>query len=95
MQGTNFTPYHMIYGKTLTIFAAPGEPSQAAIDEIRKVSYKNLLYSQVLLQEHRNKQRKPATELRPGNKAYVQKRGARKDQPSASLNDKYWGPFPV
>ena len=93
--GTNFTPYQVVYGKTPTIHAAPGEPSQAAIDKIRKVAYKNLLYSQVLLQEHRNKQRKPATELRPGNKAYVQKRRARKDQPSASLNDKYWGPFPV
>ena len=34
-------------------------------------------------------------ELRLGDKAYIQKRGARKDQPSASLNDKYWGPFPV
>ena len=34
-------------------------------------------------------------ELRPGDKAYVRKRGARKDRPSASLNDKYWGPFPV
>ena len=85
----------MIYGETPTIHAAPEEPSKAAIDEIRKVAYKNLLYSQVLLQEHGNKRRKPATELRLGDKAYVQKRGARKDQPSASLNDKYWGPFPV
>ena len=94
-RGTNFTPYQMVYGKTLTIHAARGESTQAAIDKIRKVAYKNLLYSQVLLQEHRNKQRKLATELRPGDKAYVQKRGARKDRPSASLDDKYWGPFPV
>ena len=94
-RGTDFTPYQVIYGETPTIHAAPEESSQAAIDEIRKVAYKNLLYSQVLLQEHGNKQRKPATELRPGDKAYVQKRGARKDQPSASLDDKYWGPFPV
>ena len=85
----------MVYGKIPTIYAALGEPSQAAIDKIRKVAYKNLLYSQVLLQEHGNKQRKPATELRPGDKAYVQKRGARKDRPSASLDDKYWGLFPV
>ena len=84
----------MVYGKTLAIHAAPGESSQAAIDKIRKVAYKNLLYSQVLLQEHRNKRRKPATELKPGDKAYVQKCGARKDRPSASL-DKYWGPFPI
>ena len=49
----------------------------------------------MLLQEHKNKQRKPATELRPKDKAYVQKGKARKDQPSAGLNDKYWGPFPV
>ena len=77
------------------IHAAPKESSQAAIDKIRKVAYKNLLYSQVLLQEHGNKQRKPATEIRPGDKAYVQKRRARKDRPSASLDDKYWGPFPV
>ena len=34
-------------------------------------------------------------ELRPGDKAYVQKRGARRNQPSASLDDKYWGSFPV
>ena len=94
-QGTDFTPYQVVYGKTPTIHAAPGKPSQAAIDKIRKVAYKNLLYSQVLLQEHGNKQRKPATELRPRDKAYVQKRGARKNRPSASLNDKYWGPFPV
>ena len=95
MQRTDFTPYQVVYGKTPTIHAAPREPSQAVIDKIRKVAYKNLLYSQVLLQEHRNKQRKLATELRPGNKAYVQKRRARKDRPSASFNDKYWGPFPV
>ena len=49
----------------------------------------------MLLQEHGNKRRKPATELRPGDKAYVQKRGARKNQPSASLDDKYWGLFPI
>ena len=85
----------MVYGKTLMIHAAPGEPSQSAIDKIRKVAYKNLLYSQVLLPEHRNKQKKLATELRPGSKAYIQKHGARKDQPSASLDDKYWNPFPV
>ena len=78
-RGTNFTPYHVVYGKTSTTHAAPREPSQAAIVKIRKVAYKNLLYSQVLLQEHRNKQKKPATELRPRDKAYVQKRGARKD----------------
>ena len=48
-QGTNFIPYQMVYGKTPTIHAAPGESSQAAIDKIRKVAYKNLLYSQVLL----------------------------------------------
>ena len=46
---TNFTSYQIVYGKTLTIYAASGELSQAAIDEIRKVAYKNLLYSQVLL----------------------------------------------
>ena len=94
-QGTDFTPYQVVYSKTLTIHAALGEPSQATIDKIRKLAYKNLLYSQVLLQEHRNKRRKPATELRPGDKAYVQKRRARKDRSSASLDDKYWGPFPV
>ena len=49
----------------------------------------------MLLQEHKNKRRKLVTELRPGYKAYVQKRGARKDRPSTSLDDKYWGPFPV
>ena len=92
---TDFTPYQVVYGKTPTIHAAPRKPSQAAMDKIRKIAYKNLLYSQVLLQEHGNKQRKPATELRPSNKAYVQKRRARKNQPSASLDDKYWGPFPV
>ena len=95
MQETDFTSYQVVYGKTLTVHAVLEEPSQAAIDKIRKVAYKNLFYSQVLLQEHGNKQRKPATELRPRDKAYVQKRGARKDQPSASLNDKYWGPFLV
>ena len=94
-RGTDFTPYQMVYGKTPIIHGALGEPSQAAIDKIRKIAYENLLYSQVLLQEHRNKRRKPATELRPGDKAYVQKRGARKNRPSASLDDKYWGPFPV
>ena len=92
-QGTDFTSYQMVYGKTPTIHATPGEPSQAAIDKIRKVAYKNLLYSQVLLQEHENKRRKPAMELRPGDKAYVQKRRAKKNRPSASLDDKYW-PFP-
>ena len=95
LQGTNFTPYQVVYGKTPTIHAAFRESSQAAIDKIRKVGYKNLLYSQVLLQEHENKQRKPATELRPGDKAYIQEHGIRKDQPSASFNDKYWGPFPI
>ena len=95
MRGTDFTPYQMVYGKTPTIHAALREPSQAAIDKIRKVAYENLLYSQVLLQEHGNKRRKPATELRPGDKAYVRKRGARKDRPSASFDNKYWGPFPV
>ena len=94
-RGTDFTPYHVIYGETPTIHAAPGEPSQAAIDKIRKVAYKNLLYSQVLLQEHRNKRRKLATELKPDDKAYIQKRRDRKNQPSASLDNKYWGPFPV
>ena len=94
-QGTNFTPYQMVYGETSTIHAALEESSQAAIDKIRKVAYKNLLYSQVLQQEHRNKRRKPATELKPKDKAYVQKHGARKDRPSASLDDKYWGLFPV
>ena len=94
-QGTDFTPYQVVYGKTLTIHAALGEPNQAAIDKIRKVVYKNLLYSQVLLQEHGNKRKKPAMELRPGDKAYVQKRRARKDRPSASHDDKYWGSFPV
>ena len=84
-QGTNFTPYQVVYGKTLIIHAAPREPSQAAIDEVRKVAYKNLLYSLVLLQEHRNKRRKLAIELRPGDKPYVQKRGARKNQLSASV----------
>ena len=95
IQETNFTPYQVVYGKTSTIHAAPGEPSQAAMDKIRKVAYENLLYSQVLLQEHRNMQRKLATESKPRDKAYVQKRGARKNRPSASLDDKYWGPFPV
>ena len=94
-RGTDFTPYQVVYGKTPMIHAAPEKPSQAAIDKIRKVAYKNLLYSQVLLQEHGNKRRKPAMELRPRDKAYVQKRGARKDRPSASLDDKYLGPFPV
>ena len=79
MQGTDFTPCQVVYGKTPAIHAALGEPSQAAINKIRKVTYENLLYSQVLLQEHRNKRKKPATELRPGDKAYVQKRGARKN----------------
>ena len=88
-RGTNFTPYQVIYGKTPTIYAAFEESSQAAIDKIKKIAYENLLYSQVLLQEHRNKQRKPATELRPGDKAYVQKHRAKKHQPSASLDDKY------
>ena len=88
-QGTDFTSCQVVYGKTSTIHAAPGEPSQAAINKVRKVAYENLLYSQVLLQEHKNKQRKPAMKLRPRNKAYVQKREARKDQPSASLNDNY------
>ena len=87
--------YQVVYSKTSTIHAAFQESSQAAIDKIRKVAYKNLLYSQVLLQEHKNKRRKPATELRPGDKAYVQKCKAKKDRPSASLNDKYWGPFPI
>ena len=95
MQETNFTPYQVVYGKTSTIHAAPGEPSQAAINKIRKVAYKNLLYSQVLLQEYGNKQRKPAIELRPKDKVYVRKRKARKDQPSVSLDDKYWSLFPV
>ena len=94
-RGINFTSYQLVYGKTPAIHAAPGESSQATINKIRKVAYKNLLYSQVLLQEHKNKRRKPATELRPGNKAYVQKCRARKDRPSASLNDKYWGLFLV
>ena len=70
-QGTDFTPYQVVYGKTLMIHAAPGEPNQAAIDEIKKVAYKNLLYNQVLLQNHGNKRRKPATELRPRDKACV------------------------
>ena len=94
-QGTDFTPYQVVYNKTSTIHAAPEKPSKAAINKIKKVAYKNLLYSQVLLQEYGNKQRKPATELRPKDKAYVQKRRARKDRPSASLDDKYWGPFPI
>ena len=79
MRGTDFTPSQVVYGKTPTIHAALGEPSQAAIIKIRKVTYENLLYSQVLLQEHGNKRKKPAIELRLGDKAYVQKRGARKD----------------
>ena len=78
-QGIDFTPYQVVYGKIPTIHAALRESSQAAIDKIRKVAYKNLLYSQVLLQKYRNKQKKLATKLRPGDKAYVQKRGARKD----------------
>ena len=77
-QETDFTPYQVVYSKTPTIHAAPREPSQAAIVKIKKVAYENPLYSQVLLQEHRNKQRKLATELRPRDKAYVQKRRARK-----------------
>ena len=68
---TDFTFYQVVHSKTPTIHAAPGEPSQAAIDKIRKIAYKNLLYSQVLLQEQGNKQRKPAIELKPGDKAYV------------------------
>ena len=95
IQGTNFTAYQVVYGKTPTIHAALREPSQAAVDKIRKVAYKNLLYSQVLLQKHRNKQRKPAIALRPRDKAYVQKHGAKIDRPSTSLNNKYWGSFPV
>ena len=95
MRETDFTPYQVVYGKTLMIHAAPEKPSQAAIDKIGKVAYKNLLYSQVLLQEHGNKQRKLATKLKPRDKSYVQKRGAKKNQPSASLDDRYWGPFPV
>ena len=71
MQETDFTPYQVVYSKTPTIHVAPGEPSQAAIDKIRKVAYKNLLYNQVLLQEHGNKRKKLATELRLGDKAYV------------------------
>ena len=94
-QETDFTLCQVIYGETPTIHAALGEPSQAAIDKIRKVAYENLLYSQVLLQEHGYKRRKPAMKLKPGDKAYVQKRRAKKDRPSASLDDKYWGPFPV
>ena len=94
-RGTNFASYQVVYSKTPTIHAALEEPSQAAIDKIRRLAYKNLLYSQLLLPEHGNKRRKPATRLRPKNKAYVQKRGARKNEPSASLNDKYWGLFPV
>ena len=94
-QETGFTPYRVVYGETPTIHPAPEKPSQAAIDKIRKVAYKNLLYSQVLLQEHGNKRRKPAMELRPRDKAYVQKREARKDRPSASLDDKNWDFFPV
>ena len=94
-QGTDFTPYQVVYGKTPTIHAAPGKSSQAAIDEIRKVAYENLLYNQVLLQEHGNKRRKLAMELKPGDKAYVRKHGAKKNRLSASLDDKYWGPFPV
>ena len=44
-QGTDFTPYQVVYSKTPMIHAALREPSQAAIDKIRKVAYKNLLYS--------------------------------------------------
>ena len=33
MQGTDFTPYQMVYGKTPMIHAAPRKPSQAAIDK--------------------------------------------------------------
>ena len=95
MRKTDFTPYQVVYGKTLTIHAALGELNQAAIDKIRKVAYENLLYSQVLLQEHGNKGRKLATELMPGDKAYDQKRRARKNRPNASFIDKYWGPFQV
>ena len=62
MRRIDFIPYQVVYGKTSTIHAAPEESSQAAIDKIRKVAYKNLLYSQVLLQEHGNKKRKPAME---------------------------------
>ena len=89
MREINFTPYQVVYGKTLTIHAAPGKTSQAAIDKIRKVAYKSLLYNQVLLQEQKNKREKLAIELSPEDKAYVQKCRARKDRPSASLNDKY------
>ena len=39
-RGTDFTPYQVVYSKTPTIHAALGEPSQAAIDKIRKVTYK-------------------------------------------------------
>ena len=38
MQGTNFTPYQVVYGKTLTIHAAPEESNQAAIDQKKKGS---------------------------------------------------------
>ena len=48
-QGIDFTLYHVVYSKTLRITMASEKPSQAAIDEIRRVAYKNLLYSQVLL----------------------------------------------
>ena len=56
-QETNFTSYQVVHGKTPTIHAVIGEPSQATIDKIRKVAYENLLYNQVLLQEHENKRR--------------------------------------
>ena len=48
----------------------------------------------MLLQEHKNKQKKMATELMLGNKAYVRKCGASKHQPSTSFNNEYWGLFP-
>ena len=44
-QGTDFTPYQVVYGKTPTIHAASEKLSQTAIYEIKKVAYENLLYS--------------------------------------------------
>ena len=55
------------------MYAAPGEQSQAAFDEVKKIAYKNLLYSQVLPEKYEIKQRKIATELKPRDKTYVWK----------------------
>ena len=44
-QKTNFTSYQVVYSRNLTIHVAPEEPSQVAINKIKSVVYKNLLFS--------------------------------------------------